>query len=496
MNSTRLNRITRKNPPQVTLSPIMLDRNCKQVLELTTREIKKNIKKIILDGKKKSPRIQKNSPDQSYFGVDEEYVVENMKDNFPQFFSTNSSDESRRYCESVSEFSRLIARETVSKINNRMGLMLRDTSEGSCDIPDTFHTMISLIGNMTNCLSSSSTTYSQEEDQDLHKHRGYQVRGISHPRKSEQRGKSDDGSSGDECSDDEHSDHGNDEDENSEDECSDDGYGPPLVATTSINQCDEEDQDPQEDLEEALRVISHHLSDSKESLDSEDENSGDESSEGCDEEDQDPQEDMDEEVRIISHNFSDSEESFDSDDEDSGDESSDDGSGDAGKCDAKEEPLESICKTSVQPRQASEVQHPGEPRKKSTPNLDHGKMASVISALVIYTIRKAKAPPSLVNGRSLINNLIEKAKQEIKPDKKISTTLENEKDIHKALFKVLLKKVGNAREILQIMETQTCDCVFIDELRILLMSPPPKKKGSFLRFFSSMGKLLRRPFRT
>ncbi|CAB1460017.1 unnamed protein product [Pleuronectes platessa] len=114
----------------------------------------------------------------------------------------------------------------------------------------------------------------------------------------------------------------------------------------------------------------------------------------------------------------------------------------------------------------------------------------------MYTIRKAKAPPSVVDGRSLIKNLKEKAKQEIKPDKKISTTLENEKDIHKALSKVLLKKVGNAREIMQIMETQMCDCVFIDELRIQLMSPPPKKKGSFRRFFSSMGKLLRRPFRT
>ncbi|CAB1413857.1 unnamed protein product [Pleuronectes platessa] len=468
MDSTRLNRIARKNPPPVTLSPMMLDRSCKQVLDLTTREIKKNIEKIILDDKKISPRIQRNRtirPDQSYFGVDEEYVVKNLEDTLPLFFSTNSSDESRRYCESVCEFSRLIARETVKKINNRMALIFRDTSEGSCDLPDTLQKTISLIGDITNCLRTSSTTHSQEEDQDLYEHRG-----ISHLRKSEESGKSDDGSS--------------------EVECSDDGNGPPLVATTSINHCDEEDQDPQEDLDKESRVLSHNFSDSEDSLDSDDENSGDGSSEGCGEEDQDPQEDINEEVRVISHSFSDSEDSLDSDDESSDDESSEDGSGDAGKCDAKKDSHESLCKTSVQPRQASEVQRPFEPRKKSTPNLDHGKMASVITALVMHTVRKAKAPPSLVNGRSVINNLIEKAKQEIKPDKKISATLENEKDIHKALFKVLLKKVGNAREILQIMELQMCDCVFIDELRTLLMSPPPKKKGSFRRFFSSVGKLL------
>ncbi|CAB1433939.1 unnamed protein product [Pleuronectes platessa] len=462
MDSTRLNLIACGNPPPVTLSPIMLDRNCKQVLDLTTREIQKNIKKIILDGKKKSQRIQKNpplGPDQSHFGVDEEYVVKNLEDNLPLFFSTNSSDESRSYCESVCEFSRLIARETVSKINNRMGLMLRDTSEGSCELPDTLHTMTALIGYITNCLSTSSTTQSQEEDQDLHEHRGDQVRRVS------------------------------------ERKLSDDHKSPPLVATTSINHCDEEDQDPQEDMDAESRVISHNFSDSEESFDSDDENSGDESSEGCVEEDQDPKVDRDEEVRVISEHFSDSEESSDSDDENSGDESSEDGS-DAGKCEAKKDTHESLCKTSVQPRQASEVQRPCEQRKKSTPNVDHVKMASVITALVMYTIRKAKAPPSLVDGRSLINNLIEKAKQEIKPDTKISTRLENEKDIHKALFKVLLKKVGNAREILKIMELQMCDCVFIDELRTQLMSPPPKKKGSFRRFFSSVGKLLRRPFRT
>ncbi|CAB1421817.1 unnamed protein product [Pleuronectes platessa] len=494
MDSFRLNRIALKNPPPVPLSPMMLDRSCKQVLDLTTREIKKNIEKIILDDKKISPRIQRNRtirPDQSYFGVDEEYVVKNLEDVLPLFFSTNSSDESRRYCESVCEFSRLIARETVKKINNRMALIFKDSSEGSCDLPDTLQKTISLIGNITNCLRTSSTTDSQEEDQDLHEHRG-----ISHLRKSEEIGKSDDGSSGDESSDDEHSDHGNDEEGDSEVECSDDGNGPPLVATKSINHYDEEDQDPQEDLDKESRVLSHSFSDSEDSLDSDDENSGDGSSEGCGEEDQDPQEDMEKEVRVISHSFSDSEDSLDSDDESSDDESSEDGSGDAGKCDAKKDPVESLCKTSVQPRQASEVQRPCEPRKKSTPNLDDGKMASVIAALVMHTVRKAKAPPSLVDGRSLINNLIEKAKQEIKPDKKISATLENEKDIHKALFKVLLKKVGNAREILQIMELQMCDCVFIDELRTLLMSPPPKKKGSFRRFFSSVGKLLRRPFRT
>ncbi|CAB1455353.1 unnamed protein product [Pleuronectes platessa] len=238
MDSTRLNPIACANPPPVTLSPIMLDRNCKQILELTTREIQKNIQKIILDGKKKSPRIQKNPPvrpDQSYFGKDEEYVMKNLKDKLPQFFCSNSSDESRSYCESLCEFSRLIARETVNKNNNRMGLMLRDTSEGSCDIPDTLHAMIALIGYITNCVHTSSTNHSQEEDQDLHEHRG----------------------------------------------------------------------------------------------------------------------------------------------------------------------------------------------------------------LVMYTIRKAKAPPSVVNGRSLINNLIEKAKQEIKPDNKIVTTLKNVEEIHKALFKVLLKKVAH-----------------------------------------------------
>ncbi|CAB1439036.1 unnamed protein product [Pleuronectes platessa] len=192
----------------------------------------------------------------------------------------------------------------------------------------------------------------------------------------------------------------------------------------------------------------------------------------------------------------DSEESLNSDDENSGDESSDEGSGDAGKCDTKEDSDESLCKTSVKPRQTSEVRHPCEPRRKSTPNLAHVEMALVITGLVMYTIKKAKAPPSVVNAHSLIKHLLEKAKQQIEPNKMSPTTLENVEQIQKALFKVLLKKVGNAREILQVMETQMCDIVFIDELRIQLMSPPPKKKGSFCRFFSSMGKLLRRPFRT
>ncbi|CAB1449933.1 unnamed protein product [Pleuronectes platessa] len=281
-----------------------------------------------------------------------------------------------------------------------------------------------------------------------------ELRIISHFRDSEESLNSDDGNSGDKSSD----------------------------------GCDEEDQDPQEDMDEELRVISH-LRDSEGSLNSddgnsgdessEDENSGDESSDGCDEEDQEHQEDMDEEFRVISHPFSeDSEESLNSDDgnsadessedENSGDESSDDGSGDAGKSVAKEDSDESLCKT-VKPRQTSEVRHPCEPRRKSTLNLAHVEMASVITGLVMYTIKKAKAPPSVVNAHSLIKNLLEKAKQQIETNKTSHTTLENVEQIHKALFKVLLKKVGNAREILQVMETQMCDIIFIDELRIQLM---------------------------
>ncbi|CAB1423051.1 unnamed protein product [Pleuronectes platessa] len=127
----------------------------------------------------------------------------------------------------------------------------------------------------------------------------------------------------------------------------------------------------------------------------------------------------------------------------------------------------------------------------STPNLAHIQLDLVITGLVMYTIKKAKVPPSLIDAHSLIKHLSEKAKQQIKHDATFVTTFQNVEKIHKAVFKEVLKKIGTAKEVLQFMETQRVDSIFIDELRIQLMSPPPKKKGCFGRFVSSIGKLFR-----
>ncbi|CAB1416913.1 unnamed protein product [Pleuronectes platessa] len=373
MDSPRLNRIT-------------VNSLLKQVLKLSTSEIQKSIKAIVLDGKEKSPRINSPvRPDQSYFGIDEEFVVKNLKDNLPPFFNHIPKDESRRYCESLCEFSRLIARETVSKINNRIAFMLTDISEGTCDGPETFDAVIALIGNITNCLSTSSPTHSQAEDQDLHEDSGEQVRRISHLRKSEENsddGNGEDGDSGNEYSDSENadpqedmddrdSDTLNSDEENSEEENSDE--------ENSEEENSDEENSEEENSEEENSDEENSEEENSHEENSEEENSGDESSE-----DDNPGDESSEE-------------------ENSGDESSHDGGGDG---------------------------------------------------LVMYTIKKAKVPPSLIDAHSLIKHLSEKAKQQIKHDEMFVTTFQNVEKIHKAVFKEVLKKIGTAKEVLQFMETQ------------------------------------------
>ena len=235
-------------------------------------------------------------------------------------------------------------------------------------------------------VETSSITHSQAEDQDLHEDRGDQVRHVSHLRNSEERGKSDDGSS------DERNKQMQPPNDYPDVSClsepaklSDYHKSPTLVATSSVNHCDEEDQDPTEDMVEA-----------------------------------------------------------------------------------------------------SDVPHPCEASRMSTQNLAHTQMALVITELVFYIIKKAKASRSCINPKSIIHNLLEKAKQQINPNKKSLTNVQNIGKIHKAVFKELVKKIGSAKKILKVMKTQVADCVFIDVLRIQLTSH--KKKGCFA---SSLRKRLR-----
>ena len=144
------------------------------------------------------------------------------------------------------------------------------------------------------------------------------------------------------------------------------------------------------------------------------------------------------------------------------------------------------CESRRKSRQASDVRHPFESRRRSTPNLAYLQMYSVIKELVFYTMKKAKVSTS---GKSIIKNLFEKAKKQINPNQNSITNVQNAEKIHKAVFKELVKKIGSAKEILKVMETQEADCVLIDILRIQLTSP--KKKGFFARVFSSIGKFLR-----
>ncbi|CAB1423252.1 unnamed protein product [Pleuronectes platessa] len=211
---------------------------------------------------------------------------------------------------------------------------------------------------------------------------------------------------------------------------------------------------------------------------SDEENSDEENSEeeNSDEENSE-EENSDEENSEEENSDEENSDEENSDEENSGDESSHDGGGDGEKC--------RLCKTSDKPR------HPCEPTRMSTPNLAHVQLDLVITGLVMYTIKKAKVPPSVIDAHSLIKHLSEKAKQQIKHDEMFVTTFQNVEKIHKAVFKEVLKKLGTAKEVLQFMERQRVDSIFIDELRIQLMSPPPKKKGCFGRFVSSMGKLFR-----
>ena len=140
----------------------------------------------------------------------------------------------------------------------------------------------------------------------------------------------------------------------------------------------------------------------------------------------------------------------------------------------------------VKSRLASDVRHPCETRTMSTPKLAHIQMDSVITKLVFYTIKKAKVSTSGIDPDSIIKNLLEKAKQQISPNKKSVTKVQNVEKIHKAVFKEVAKKIGSAKEILKVMETQEADCVLIDVLRIHLTSP--KNNGCFPRLFSSIGK--------
>ncbi|CAB1441690.1 unnamed protein product, partial [Pleuronectes platessa] len=272
----------------------------------------------------------------------------------------------------------------------------------------------------------------QAEDQDLHEDSGEQVRRISHLRKSE-----------------ENSDDGNDED-------GDSGY----------EYSDSENSDPQEDMDDRDSDTLNSDEENSEEKNSDEENSDEENSD----EENSEEENSDEE---------------NSDEENSHEENSDEENSD------EENSHEENSEEENSHEENSEEEDSDEENSDEENSGDESSHDGGCDGLVMYTIKKAKVPPSVIDAHSLIKHLSEKAKQQIKHDKMFVTTFQNVEKIHKAVFKELLKKLGTAKEVLQFMEKQRVDSIFIDELRIQLMSPPPKKKGCFGRFVSSMGKLFR-----
>lgn len=118
----------------------------------------------------------------------------------------------------------------------------------------------------------------------------------------------------------------------------------------------------------------------------------------------------------------------------------------------------------------------------------------LVQKLVSRILNKAKVNSTFGNQETTVEQLFEKVWAEVK-DLYFEITPENYKNHDKAIFKALCRKRGCAEALLANMtlENSLLDFYIVWSYKNHLMTPL-KKHSAICRFFSTMGKVISKPF--
>ncbi|KAI3373321.1 hypothetical protein L3Q82_006617 [Scortum barcoo] len=120
----------------------------------------------------------------------------------------------------------------------------------------------------------------------------------------------------------------------------------------------------------------------------------------------------------------------------------------------------------------------------------------LLTGLLLHTQKKARLSLCQEDLRSITLSLRDKALGEIKfADIVIDSEGKTVKRVYKALFGDLCRHFGCATALLKAVVSQDADDLVIQALKTHITNPnPTPKKNAVVRFFSSVGKVMAKPF--
>lgn len=449
---------------------------CQHIVNLSSMTILEAIRPVISDWHRKAPRIYTCvNPEQCLFGINESDVLANLKIILPQCFYSALNTSQCIHCESLDKFIELVATEVTRRVNSRIAVVMGTSIlpgsplafECNCICFTTLNTMIGLVSQILRCMhqlkcqctpvsrnsARASTTVALQSNKAMEK---------------------------------------------------------PVHMVIEQGPCDimycTENKKAIEILTEITKFWRKNV---------EDESAG----HWCEDCDSWSSECSD--ITYSSNGYADSEGSYDdsvqtsfeelqsSDHTDTQDRSEDlisQASDTEPGCPNKvaSQPVSPASPCEDQPEDSAAVPAVSSDmcssESETLPHDDtkHRLVILLLAGFLLHTQKKARASLCQADFNRVIKNLRDKALGEIKfADIVISSNCQTVKKIYKALFGDLRRHYGSATVLLKTMASQdsAADDLVIQALKTHLTTPAPTpKKNAVVRFFSSVGKAIVKPF--
>lgn len=422
---------------------------CQDVVNLSSMTILESTRSVISDWHRKAPRIYSHvNPAQCFFGIDGSDVLANLKNVIPHCF-INALNTVSIHCESLDKFITLVAREVTGRINSRTAVTMGTkilpvtppTFECNCISFTTLHTMIGLVSQILRCMQQLKCQCTPESRTSA------STTLALKPNQAKEK---------------------------------------PMHMVIEHGRCDISYSTLNKNVMEILTEITEF---SRPNV--EDERAG-YWFEDCDSWSTESFY-----TGYLSDGYADSEESCDDSVQTSFEElhSSD-------HLDTQDQSENLISQASdfepaspCEDRTDDSTAVPAESR--SDDDTKHRLVILLLSGFLLHTQKKARASLHQADFNRVIKNLRDKALGEIKfADIVISSNHQTVK-IYKALFGDLRQHFGSAKVLLKVVASQdpAADDLVIQALKTRLTAPAPTpKKNAVVRFFSSVGKAIIKPF--
>ncbi|AWP09364.1 putative high mobility group nucleosome-binding domain-containing protein 5 [Scophthalmus maximus] len=405
---------------------------CQDILMVSTMVIMESISAILSEWDQKLPWIYSSvQPEECFFGIDEGYVLANMKNILSQRLS-RAFNTPQSNCESVSEFSRLVAREIASRVNYQVAVRLHSnrrhltnrTDECNFTYLESLDAIVDAVCNILNCTRLNNCQCPAQQG----------AGGGTVPQRDSRGNKT-------------------------------------QHLVTSNGGCDIVYLTAERAVLDILTEVTqtHSAKDERDFY-----------------EDLDSSGSSDLEYSEKSGNAGDG--NYDA--KDVSGEAEDSvpirESGETPHSDPSRQPL----------ADCTDVSSVSESAEMSDDNTNRILVVTVLIGLLTYTIKKAQATMDRADFNRIVKNLKDEALQQIElGDITVSANKDEAIErIYKALFRDLCERFDSAWGLLLAIESQLVDEVLIEALKIHLTAPT-KQKNAVSRFFSSVGKATMRPFK-